>query len=129
MAVPRLCCRLNRRSKRREGCDAVPASGHLHWDRTQKVALADVNAAMAQDRVGGCDVEIEVRQYEMVEVIVAFHVALVGRAERECDLTVSRRIDLLWVESLQIGNRFCEARLELIHRRLTIFVAGRFNAG
>jgi hypothetical protein len=28
-----------------KGCDAVPASGHLHWDRTQKVALADVNAA------------------------------------------------------------------------------------
>jgi hypothetical protein len=50
----------------------------------------------------------------MVEAIVAFHVALVGRAERECDLTISRRIDLLWVESLQIGDRFCEARLERI---------------
>src|SRR5580692_7785284 len=111
MAVPRLCCRLTVGGKRREGCDAGPASAHLHGDRTQKVALADVNAAMAQDRVGGCDVEIEVRQDKMVEVIVAFHVALVGRAERECDLTISRRIDLLWVESLQIGNRFCKARL------------------
>src|SRR5262245_38746379 len=28
------------------------ASGHPYWDRTQKVALADINAAMAQDRVG-----------------------------------------------------------------------------
>src|SRR5262245_28097260 len=37
------------------------ASGHPYWDRTQKVALADINAAMAQDRVGRCDVEIEVR--------------------------------------------------------------------
>jgi dihydrofolate reductase len=63
-------------------------SGHLHWDRAQKVALADINAAMTQDRVGGCDVEIEVRQHEMVEVIVALHVALVGRAERERDLTI-----------------------------------------
>src|SRR6516225_4952530 len=73
---------------RRPGCDAESASGHLHGDRAQKVALADVNAAMAQDRVGGCDVKIEVRQHEMVEVIVALHVPLVGRAERERDLTI-----------------------------------------
>jgi hypothetical protein len=68
---------------------------------------------MAQDRVSGCDVEIEVREHEMVEVIVALHVALVGRAERERDLVIGRRIDLLGIERLQIGDRFCEALLEL----------------
>src|SRR5712691_5529539 len=112
-----------------KGRDDAPSSGHPHGDRTQKVALADVNAAMAQDRVGDCDVEIEVRQHEMVEVIVAFHVALVGRAEGERDLTIGRRIDLLAVERLQIGDRFCETRLELIDRRLIVFVARRFDAG
>ena len=73
---------------------------------------------MTQDRVSGCDMEIEVRQYEMVEVVVALHVALIGRAERKRDLTIGRRIDLLPVERLQIGDRFCQARLELIGRRL-----------
>jgi hypothetical protein len=66
---------------------------------------------MAQDRVGDCEAEIEVRQHEMVEVIVALHVTLVGRAKRERDLTIGRRIDLLWVERLQIGDRFCDAAL------------------
>src|SRR5437764_8513411 len=100
MAVPRSLLSPDRRSKRREGCDAGPASAHLHRDRTQKVALADVDAAMAQDRVGGCDVEIKVRQHEMVETIVALHVALVGGAERERDLPLGRRIDLVRVERL-----------------------------
>ena len=45
---------------------AEPALGHLHGDRTQKIAFADVHAAMAQDRIGGCEMEIEVRQHEMV---------------------------------------------------------------
>ena len=48
------------------GCDAEPALRHLHGDCTQKIAFADVHAAMAQDRVGGCEMEIEVRQHEMV---------------------------------------------------------------
>jgi hypothetical protein len=48
------------------GCDAEPALGHLHGDCTQKIAFADVHPAMAQDRVGGCEMEIEVRQHEMV---------------------------------------------------------------
>src|ERR1700730_94694 len=46
-------------------CDAAPRLGHLHGDCTQKVAFADVHAAMAQDCVGGCEMEIEVRQHEM----------------------------------------------------------------
>ena len=45
---------------------AEPALGHLHGDCTQKIAFADVHAAMAQDRIGGCEMEIEVRQHEMV---------------------------------------------------------------
>src|SRR5262245_2469683 len=72
-----------------------PASGHPYGNRAQKVALADVDAAMAQDRVGDCEVEIEVRQHEMIEVIVPLHVTLVARAERERDLTIGRGIDLL----------------------------------
>jgi hypothetical protein len=34
--------------------------------------------------------EMEVRQQKMVEAIVALHVTLIGRAERERDLTIGR---------------------------------------
>ena len=67
-------------------------SGRLHGDRTKIVALADVNAVMTQNRVSGRDMEMEVRQQKMVEVIVALHVTLIGRAERERDLTIGRRV-------------------------------------
>jgi hypothetical protein len=67
--------------------------------------------------------EIEVRQQKMVEVVVALPVTLIGRAEREGDLTIGRRVDLLAVERLQIGDVLASQRLELIDRRLIIFVA------
>ena len=44
-----------------KGRDATPVSGPLQGDRTQEVTLADVDPAMAQDRVGDRDMEIEVR--------------------------------------------------------------------
>ena len=103
-------------------------SGRLHGDRTKIVALADVNAVMTQNRISGRDMEMEVRQQKMVEVVVALHVTLIGRAERERDLTIGRRVDLLAVQRLQIGDRCCRPRLELIDRRLIIFVAGRLDA-
>ena len=72
--------------------------------------------------------EVEVRQQKMVEVVVALHMTLIGRAERERDLTIGRRVHLLAVERLQIGDRSRQPRLELIDRRLIIFVAGRLDA-
>ena len=102
-------------------------SGRLHGDRTKIVALADVNTVMTQNCISGRNMEMEVRQQKMVEVIVAFHVTLIGRAERERDLTIGRLVDLLAVERLQIGYRFCQSRLELIDGRLIVFVAGRLN--
>ena len=64
----------------------------------------------------------------MVEVIGALHVTLIGRAERKRDLPIGRSVDLLAVERLQIGYRFCQSGLELIDGRLVIFVAGRLDA-
>ena len=46
--------------------NAQPPLGHLHGDCAQKITFADVHAAMAQDRVGGCEMEIEVRQHKVV---------------------------------------------------------------
>ena len=39
-----------------------PPSRRLHGDRTQIVALAEVNAVMTQNRISGRDMEMEVRQ-------------------------------------------------------------------
>ena len=53
--------------------------------------------------------EIEVWKHEMVEVVVAFHMAFVGRAKRKRNLTVGCRVDLLQVERFDKGDRSCEA--------------------
>ena len=64
-------------------------SGRLYGDRTKIVALGNFNAAMAQNCISGCDMEMEVRQQKMDEIIGAVHVPR-GRAEREGDLTLGR---------------------------------------
>ena len=78
---------------------------------------------MAQNCIGGCDMEMEVRQQKVDEIIGAVHVTR-GRAERECDLPLGRRIDRLAVERVEIRDRSCQPRLELIDGRLVVFVAG-----
>src|SRR5580704_3191398 len=107
----------------------APASNHLHRDRAQEIALADLHAAVTQDRVGGGQMEIDVRQHEMVEIIVAFHLALIGRAERKGDLTIGCGIDLLGIEGLEKGHGPCEPGLELIDGRLVVLETGRLDAG
>src|SRR6476661_3480922 len=80
--------------------DALATLDHLQRNRTQKVLLADVEPVVAQDSVGNRQVKIEVRQREMVEIVVAFHLTLVGRSEREGELAVGGGIDFLRVERL-----------------------------
>jgi hypothetical protein len=112
-----------------KGGGATPASNHLQRDRAEEIALADIHAAMTQDRVGGGAMKIEVRQHEVVEIIVALHLALVASAERKRDLAIGRRVDLLAVERLEKGDCFRDTFLELRDRRLVVFVARRLNAG
>src|SRR4051812_13329351 len=104
-------------------------SQHFHRDRAEKVLLADVDAAMAQDRIGGGEMKIDVRQHEMIEVIVGFHLSLVDRSERKGELTLARGIDLFRVERLQMRNRLGDARLELIDRGFGVFVTRWLEAG
>src|SRR5271166_1962716 len=97
--------------------------GRFYGDSTKIVALCDLNAAMAQNCIGGCDMEMEVRQQKVDEIIGAVHMTR-GRPERECDLTLGRRIDRLAVERFEIRDRSCQSRLELIDGRLVVFVVG-----
>src|ERR1700731_1556797 len=122
-----LTCRAAPRSILEPVC--VPsASSHLHGDRAQEVLLADLDAAVTQDRVGGGQVEIDVRQHEMVEIVVALHLALVGGTERKGDLTIARGIDLLGGQGFEKGEGFSKPCLELIDGRLSVLETGRLDA-
>ena len=63
----------------------VSGSAHLQRNGTQEIALADIDTTMTQDRVGGRTVKIEVRQHEMVKIVVTFHAALFLAAEWKRD--------------------------------------------
>src|SRR3954469_22517173 len=87
---------------------ASPVSRHLHGNRTEEILLSDLHTAMTQDRVGGRQVEIYVRQHEVVEIVVALHLPFVGRAKRKRDRAAGRRVDLFRVERLYEGDRLGE---------------------
>ena len=74
--------------------DTIAAEIAVQLQAEKLVLLSDVEPAVAQDQVGRSGVEIEVRQDEMVEIILPFHVPLVGWAERERDLTIAACIDM-----------------------------------
>src|SRR4051794_27763602 len=93
-----------------------PVSRHLQGNRTEEILLSDLHTTMTQNRVGGGEVEISVRQHEVVEVVVAMHLPFVGRAKRKRDLASGRRVDLLRVERLYEGDRLGEPCLELRDR-------------
>jgi hypothetical protein len=77
---------------------------------------------MTQNRIGGRDIGNGVRQQKMVEVVVALPVTLIGRAEREGDLTIQTSRSPCGRASSD-RRRSRQPRLELIDRRLIIFVA------
>src|SRR5262249_2043102 len=104
-------------------------SDHLHGNGAEEVLLADVHAAMTQDRVGRGEVEVDVGQYEVIEIIVALHLALVDGPERKGDLAVARRIDRLGIERLEEADGPGEAVSELRDRRLFVLIARRLDAG
>jgi hypothetical protein len=94
-------------------------------DGTDEVTLADLDAAVAEDVVGGGDVKIEVWQREVMEVVRPFHVALNTLAKRENDLAVGGVVDLFCVERLHKGDCLRNARLEFCDRLLVVLILGR----
>src|SRR4051812_7380882 len=68
-------------------------SSPRHGDRAEEIPFAQLDAASAQDGVGDREVEIEVRQHEVVEVVATLHVPLVVGAERKRDVAIGGGID------------------------------------
>src|SRR5262249_20071967 len=71
----------------------------------EKIALAKLHAAVAQDVVGRGGVEIEVRQRKGDEIVRAFQCHRLLRADREGDVFGCARVDLRRREAFDIVDR------------------------
>src|SRR5579871_3883701 len=105
------------------------SSGDLDRNGAKEIPLADVDAIMTQDRVGGGDMEKEVRQQKVVEIVGTVHVALEGRTEGKRDLAIAGVVYFLRIDRFQIGRCFRQAVLQLIDCCLIVFVGGELDAG
>ena len=79
----------------------------------EKIALAELHAAMAQDVVGRGGVEIEIRQREADEIVRALERHGLLRADREGDVLGRARVDLRRREAFDVVDRLGDARLQV----------------
>src|SRR5262245_64607539 len=96
--------------------------------RAHEVALAELDAGVAQDVVGGGAVEIEIRQDEVEQQRLSGELALVG-AELERDVLVLGAVDLRRLEGLAEVNDLGEPGLELGESSLGIRQVRHRDAG
>src|SRR5262249_54497059 len=89
--------------------------------RAEEVALADLQAALGQDVVGGRRVEIEVGQREAGEIAQALEGEGLS-AGGNLDLAILRAVELVWLEAADEVDCLGHARLELIERGLVVLV-------
>jgi len=101
---------------------SVAATAALEcYRRSHEIALAELDAAMAQDVVGGGGVKIEIRQTEIQQERLSLELALSAR-EFDNDLLVLSTVDLNWLEALDEINGLRDAVLELGEAR---FIVGK----
>src|SRR5260370_35271695 len=85
-----------------------------------EIAFPDFDAGLAQDCVGGGAVEIEVRQDEMREVLLAGELQGVA-GDIEHDLARLAAVDLLGLEALDVGQGGGDAGAQLVQRLFGVF--------
>src|SRR5215813_8422797 len=120
-SAAQLVCHPNSRARAR--------SRALQSDRcAHEIALAELDAAVAQDVVGGGAVEIEVRQDEIEQQSLPGELALVV-AELERDVLVLGAVDLRRFEALAEVNHLGESALELGEARLGVRQVRHLDAG
>src|SRR5439155_17116129 len=91
---------------------AQSRASSVSWPRAEIVALADRDADMADEVVGGCRVELHLQHREMVEVVLRLQ-GLRLAANRHGDWRVVLAVDLVGLEALQEVDRLVEAGLDL----------------
>src|SRR5215831_13314046 len=77
-----------------------------------EVHLADLDADMAQDRVGRGGVEEEVREREAEQVLLALEGEVTARRLHH-DIAGFAAVDLFWREALDVRDRLGDTGLEI----------------
>src|SRR5258705_4128567 len=93
-----------------------------------EVALADLDATVAQDVVRGHSVEVEIRQGKPKQVLHAFPVDL-ARAELKVDVPFFAAVDLRELDGLDEFDGLGDARLQFDQVFLGVLVLGNIHAG
>ena len=83
---------------------------------------------MTQDCVRRGEVEVEIRNHEMRDVVVTFHLAFVQFSQGENDLLVGSDIECIFVNGFEKCNCFFDPRLQLRKDRFFVRVLGRLDA-
>src|SRR6202035_6047896 len=68
----------------------------------EKIALADFHAVVPENAVGGGGVEVEIREREIVEELLALHGQGIGRADGKGDVACIGVLELRRLERLAI---------------------------
>src|SRR3954454_12692821 len=87
----------------------------------EKIALADLDAVVAQDAVGGGGVEIEIRKRKAAGKLLALQRHGIARASREGDVFAIGAVELRRLERFDVVDGFGEP--------LPQFVKGLFGVG
>src|SRR5690242_19586868 len=90
----------------------------LRWRRAHEIALADLDAAAADNVVGRGRMEIEVRQATTQQQALSGKVHDVAIGRGELDLLGVGAVDLALLDGLEKRNRLADALLELGQRSL-----------
>src|SRR6187455_1442906 len=97
--------------------------------RAHVVFLADVDAVVAQQRVGGRDVEEELRQAVIQQVGLAANAALLRRARSQEDRPVFTAVEAGRIDAVDEGERPRDAGLQFGERLLAVVVRRHVHPG
>jgi hypothetical protein len=94
----------------------------------EEIHLADLDAVVAQDGVGGAGVEIQVGQHEIEQVAKTREVRL-APGQPEIDVARFAAVDLIGAEPLHEGDGPGDARLQFGEAGFVVIPARHFGAG
>src|SRR6266851_1966059 len=97
--------------------------------RAHEIALAELNAAMAQNVVGGGAVKIKIRQRVVEKERLARELARGPARQGELDLLLLAAVDVAWLEALEKLDGLADTLLELGNGRLGIGEGRQLRAG
>src|SRR5580704_283759 len=93
----------------------------------EEVALAELDAVVAQEGIGGGGVEVEIRQGEKQEVIAPFHLGVLA-SDLERDVLVLGAVDVFRFQPVDEDERRRDTGLQFRKALFLVFMLGRFDA-